>query len=171
MWAGELYLVKQKHFYSVVLADFVSGQKNTSRLMYRTGYNPFGQPQDMWGSCSLIYPELLITLHCYVKSSRKYRWMSDKHTTFCETEGLCVWESGQQHRFTSGDCTLTVSLHSVHLGLPLQLWVYRNTQMTLQLLGVSVMNKKLSTGNWTITSILKTIKTKLMIVDFRRTRN
>ena len=45
-------------------------------------------------------------------------WLSDKQITVCETEGLGVWEGGQQHRCTTGECTLTVSLHSVQLRLP-----------------------------------------------------
>ena len=51
----------------------------------------------------------------------KTTWIIDYQTNrpVCETKGLGVWEGGQQHRSSTGHCTLTVSLHSVHLRFPL----------------------------------------------------
>jgi len=65
---------------------------------------------------------------------------------------------------TTGDCTLKVSFHSAHR-LPAQLSpvASRHTQMALLLLGVPVMEKRLSTGSWSIT-----LRRRVRIISFSK---
>ena len=72
-------------------------------------------------------------------------------------------------RVPTGDCTHRFS----SLSTPQTPVIYRNTPITLQLLGVSVMDKRMSTGQSLCGNnhlILNTNKIKEMNVDFRRTR-
>ena len=58
-------------------------------------------------------------------------------------------KGGQQHVSTTKDCAFTVSHHSVHLRLPIQLRVLSSPEILNDpaVMGVSVMDKRLSTGS------------------------
>ena len=75
-------------------------------------------------------------------------WIIDYLTNrpqFVKLKGWCVWEGGQQH--WSSLSSLRPPQTSGTIQSPV---ISRNTQMALQLLGGSVMDERLSTGNWSI---------------------
>ena len=113
------------------------------------------QPTPIWSkqaalqrSYSLISPMLLMqfSLYCSFEVTESTGgclhnhldyWWPDNQTRVCETEVLCVWEGGQQHKrlysyCLSSLCTPQTS-STTHSS-----FISRNTLMTLQLLGVSV---------------------------------
>lgn len=62
-------------------------------------------------SIMFLWTQSWFSLHCHVRSSKRYRWILPKprelFTTWliavCVTEGLCVRVGGHQHQSTTGD--------------------------------------------------------------------
>lgn len=88
---------------------------------------------------------------------------------------LKVYVSKWMVRSTTGSCTNTISLHSVHVRLLVKVWspvTSTNAQMTLELLGLSEVDRSLSTQNHLVAwcrnnhIILNWNKTKEVIVEF-----
>ena len=98
-------------------------------------------------------------------------WLPDRQTTVCETDWLCVWPGGQQHRSTTGDCSLTIPLHSVHPGLPVQVGVLSSAKILRWLCSISDGQETQYRNLGTSHVILNVNKTKEMSVDFRRTKS
>lgn len=65
------------------------------------------------------------------------KWLTDKQNTVCETEILHIKPLGEQQISTTGDCTLTISFHSVQLSLPVQIRNLLIYKKILQLSGDS----------------------------------
>jgi len=121
------------------------------------------------GSCSLISPVTWLSLPYYERRSRKYRWIPPQSPgllTMWQTDhSLWDWRGCVSEKVIS--CTVTPQgLYSVYCLLESHSFsshctpqtsnttqspvISKNIQITQQLLDASVMDHKLSTGNWSV---------------------